>query len=80
MAHFRAEIEGQRGDASRLGTKSSGMYGHIAGWDIGAKVYLSYNSELKRNEMDITIEDGNSSRNTIESFRYAVTREGIKQI
>lgn len=80
MAQYRAEIEGQRGDASRLGTKSSGMYGHIAAWDIGATVNLSYNEELKRNEMTIRIDTGNASKNEVESFRYAVTREGIKQI
>ena len=42
MAHFYASIEGSRGEATRAGTKQSGMTGHIRGWDIGARVELSH--------------------------------------
>jgi len=38
MAQFYAEIKGNRGKASRMGTKSSGMWAHIRGWDIGVSV------------------------------------------
>ena len=38
MSQFYAQIEGSRGAATRQGTKNSGMYGHIRGWRIGAKV------------------------------------------
>ena len=38
MAHFRATIRGQRGQASRLGSKKSGITASINGWDLGVMV------------------------------------------
>lgn len=38
MAHFYASIEGNRGEGTRCGTKSSGIHGHIRGWGTGVKV------------------------------------------
>ena len=38
MAQFYANIQGNRGEATRMGTKSSGIEGHIRGWHIGVKV------------------------------------------
>lgn len=40
MAHFYATIQGNRGQASRMGTAKSGMTAHIRGWDTGVRVYL----------------------------------------
>lgn len=40
MAHFRAVIRGNRGDASRLGSKDSGMVAHVDGWHTGATVRI----------------------------------------
>ncbi len=42
MAHFRATIQGMHGEASRLGTKSSGMYASIDGWDIGLNATIHH--------------------------------------
>jgi hypothetical protein len=38
MAHFRATIQGQRGQASRLGSPKSGLVVSANGWDVGVKV------------------------------------------
>jgi len=38
MAQFMARIRGQRGEASRLGSKKSGLLAHINGWDLGIQV------------------------------------------
>ena len=38
MAQFYASIQGNRGEATRMGTKASGIEGHIRGWDIGVDV------------------------------------------
>ncbi len=38
MAQFRGTLQGQRGGASRLGSKSSGLYVTANGWDAGVKV------------------------------------------
>lgn len=38
MAQFRAVIYGQRGQASRLGGKSSGITAQVNGWNLGVTV------------------------------------------
>jgi len=42
MAQFYASIQGNRGSASRLGTKQSGISGHIRGWNVGAQVEINH--------------------------------------
>jgi len=42
MAQFRATIKGNRGEASRLGTKKSGLVARINGWDIGVAIYARH--------------------------------------
>ena len=39
MARFFAEIQGQAGEATRLGSKRSGIRAHVRGWDVGVVVY-----------------------------------------
>lgn len=82
MSHFYGEIKGTRGSATRQGHKSSGLRARGAGWDIGANVDLYYNGKLDRNELTISIDHGNGYNGSgqVESFTFAVTREGIKQI
>jgi len=38
MSQFYASIEGNRGPATRQGSKASGIHGHIRGWHVGAGV------------------------------------------
>jgi len=38
MAQFRAEIRGQRGEASRLGSAKSGIKATVNGWNSGVRV------------------------------------------
>jgi len=38
MARFYAEIQGNRGSATRMGTPSSGIWGHVRGWHSGAQI------------------------------------------
>ncbi len=44
MARFYAEIQGNRGQASRMGTTSSGIWGHVREWNVGAKVVCQVNT------------------------------------
>jgi len=46
MAQFYANIKGNRGEATRTGTKQSGIEGHIRGWHIGARV-MCYHKDGK---------------------------------
>ncbi len=41
MARFYASIQGHRGAATRMGTPSSGIVGHVRGWNVGARVEVS---------------------------------------
>ena len=45
MAHFYAEVQGNRGSVSRTGSKNSGIDGHIRGWNNGIRVVGRYNKE-----------------------------------
>lgn len=38
MSRFYAEIKGNRGEATRMGSKDSGIFGHIRGWEVGIRV------------------------------------------
>ena len=40
MAQFYADIQGNRGMATRMGTKKSGMSAHIRGWHVGVSVRI----------------------------------------
>lgn len=42
MAQFYASIEGQAGAATRIGSKASGIEGHVRGWNIGARVVVTH--------------------------------------
>ena len=45
MAQYRGTIQGNRGETSRLGTKSSGLVSFINGWNAGIKVRAFYDKE-----------------------------------
>ena len=51
MAHFRATAIGQRGEASRLGSKSSGMIVNVNGWNVGIRVHAIHNKETGKDEL-----------------------------
>lgn len=42
MAQFRAVIKGQRGEASRLGSKNSGINTSVNGWNAGVRVVAEH--------------------------------------
>jgi len=42
MAQFYAEIKGNKGVATRQGSKSSGLTAHIRGYDVGVKVFCEH--------------------------------------
>ena len=58
MSHFYANIKGNRGEATRQGTKNSGLYGHVRGWNLGALVSVDYNKETEQDEITISLTGG----------------------
>ena len=45
MARFYGILQGNRGQASRLGTAASGINGHIRGWGVGGSVEMHARGE-----------------------------------
>jgi len=46
MAQFRAEIQGNKSSVSRLGHKTTGIWGHICGWSSGIKIEGHHDEEM----------------------------------
>lgn len=47
MTQFYASIQGNSSRATCMGSKSSGIMGHIRGWDVGVRVYIEHDKERK---------------------------------
>lgn len=67
MAHFRATIKGQKGEASRLGSKSSGIVAEINGWDRGIRVYAEF-KDGKDHFVVVSTGGSNGNRKEIVEF------------
>ncbi len=71
MAHFYASIEGNRGPATRCGSKD-GIEGHIRGWNVGVKVVMTH-----KNGKDIAyVYKTGGSSNSSSILLMALTEEG----
>ena len=55
MAQYRGTLTGQRGQASRLGTKSSGLSAHIASWSGAVDVDLWYDASTDTDMARVTL-------------------------
>lgn len=64
MAHFIGYVQGNRGEASRLGTKSSGIGSTARGWDIGASLSISHNEERDTDTLFIHIDKGSNNKSS----------------
>ena len=40
MSRFYGSLQGSRGEATRQGTRASGITSHTRGWNIGARVEM----------------------------------------
>jgi hypothetical protein len=63
MARFYADIQGSRGEATRMGTAASGIQAHPRGWNLGVQVDGGTRDEednLGLDEFDITISRGSN--------------------
>lgn len=58
MAQFYASIQGARGEATRLGHKTSGITGHIRGWNLGGRVNMEYDERAKIDVCEIEVTSG----------------------
>src|SRR5467141_3221312 len=56
MAHFRAVIQGARGEASRLGTSASGLDATAASWEGSVSVRLWHDKKTGRDMARVSLE------------------------
>lgn len=68
MAHFYADIQGRRGEATRCGDKGSGITGHIRGWTIGARVDMSHDDGVDHVRVFRTGGSGSGYQELIAEF------------
>ncbi len=43
-----------------MGSKASGIEGHIRGWNVGARVYVSHNEKTGQDEVTVHLTSGSS--------------------
>lgn len=60
MAHFIGKLQGARGEASRLGTKSTGMVAKARGWEIGGEVRAEYDATNQLDRVSLSIDGGSN--------------------
>jgi hypothetical protein len=60
MAQYYGTIQGNRGEASRIGHKTSGLHSVTNAWGIGCTVLLSWDSSKQCDMIQIYLTDGSN--------------------
>ena len=79
MSRFYASIQGNRGEATRGGTKDSGIYGHIRGWHVGARVDVDA-IEDALDEVIVQITGGSAGFRSYPLARIKETSDGTQEV
>lgn len=67
MSHFYGSVSGQsRTEATRCGAKTSGIGGHIRGWDTGVAVTGQYNEATEQDEFIVSKTGGSNGNGRSE--------------
>lgn len=78
MAHFIAGCQGSRGSETRLGGKESGALAYANGWNIGARVWASYDEDTKKDSVLVKLNGGSNGRLYPCGFSFEVTESGFE--
>jgi len=73
MAQFRGVIKGQKGEASRLGNKKTGMEVIVNGWNIGIKVLAQFDEKTGQDQF-LVLKTGGSN-NSMATEQIAFVKE-----
>jgi len=74
MSRFYGDLQGGRGTATRQGTKSSGISGHLRGWEIGARVIVAPQGDNEGIDEVAVLKTGGSSSSTTEGYIAGYTK------
>lgn len=58
MSHFYGDLSGNRGEATRCGTKSSGIAAHVRGWSFGVRAHVFYDEETDTDHARVYLTSG----------------------
>lgn len=75
MAQFIGVIQGNRGETSKLGSKSSGMFAEARGWGLGGEIQMRYNKEKDRDEVVFSINGGSNRERGIPFVQIVAYRD-----
>lgn len=76
MAQFRAIIRGQRGEASRLGSKKGGIIATVNGWNNGVTVVGTHDEKTGEDRFVVSV-NGGSNGASPESMVFIATSKGV---
>ena len=66
MAHFYGTVQGTRGEASRLGTKNSGLRTVAASWAGSIEVWLGHNDTTGEDTFSVDMKPHHGTGDTVE--------------
>lgn len=78
MAHFIGFVQGRRGEASRLGTKISGITASACGWDLGARLHLMHSDKRGADVGNVSFDFGSNGITTDATLEFV--REGDRLV
>lgn len=55
MSHFYGTLQGNRGEATRCGSKASGIVAHAASWQGAVRAYVYYNKEYDQDWAKVSL-------------------------
>jgi hypothetical protein len=79
MAEFRGLVQGNRGGASRLGSKSSGMVTDCDTWTFGARCRAWHNDETGENEI-LVYSTGGSQNSSMKLIAIITSKDDVELI
>ena len=77
MAQYIGYVEGQRGQASRLGGKASGLRAQAKGWSIGGTAHISWNEEKQEDEIVLYTDGGSNTNKIPERAEIVASKSGM---
>ena len=71
MAHYYSRIKGHSGEATRCGSKSSGITARADSYSVGARIEINWSAQFQSDVVTIYATTGSSS-NGSRIFSYTI--------
>lgn len=78
MSHFYATIDSTHAQATKCGTKSSGLTTHAAGWKGAIRVHVTHNASTGNDEFTVELVPWKGSGGTPEVLARGVLDSNVK--